>query len=226
MGNLILFTLSTLAFLIHPLSLLEQNSFSISLDVNSTAGDQAVTSVNVSSDEVVAFSADSQSLAVADNIGMWPYDIVTAREIALLTGHTDEVNSASFSPDGKIFASGAADGTVKLWDVATNTTIATLKGHTDGIKSVSFSSNGKMLASETWDKTVKLWDVETGTNIATLEGHTDTVTSVSFSYDGKILASGSWDETVKLWDVETGTNIATLEGHNYRVRSISFSPDG
>ena len=50
MRNLILFTLSTLAFLIHPLSLPAQNSFSFSIDANSATGDQAITSVNVSPD--------------------------------------------------------------------------------------------------------------------------------------------------------------------------------
>lgn len=53
MHNLILFTLSTLALLIHPLSLAAQNSFFISLDANGAAGDQAITSVNVSANEIV-----------------------------------------------------------------------------------------------------------------------------------------------------------------------------
>ena len=54
MRNLILSTLSTIALLMSPLSLSAQNSFSLSLDVNGTAGDQAVTSLNVSADQIVA----------------------------------------------------------------------------------------------------------------------------------------------------------------------------
>ncbi len=64
MRNQILFVLSTLAILMHPLSLSAQNSFSLSLDVDSAAGDQAVTSVTVSADEVVAiqiFGTDIQN---------------------------------------------------------------------------------------------------------------------------------------------------------------------
>ena len=49
-----LFTIMTVAFLIFPLSLSSQSRFSFSLDVNGAAGDQAVTSVNVSPDQVVA----------------------------------------------------------------------------------------------------------------------------------------------------------------------------
>ncbi len=64
MRNLILSTLSTLALLIPPLSLSAQNSFSVSLDVDGAAGDQAITSINVSADQVVAiqiFGKDIQN---------------------------------------------------------------------------------------------------------------------------------------------------------------------
>ena len=64
MRNLILSTLSTLALLIHPLSLSAQNSFSVSLDVDGAAGDQAITSGNVSADQIIAiqiFGRDIQN---------------------------------------------------------------------------------------------------------------------------------------------------------------------
>ena len=54
MRKQVLFILSILALLIYPLSLSAQNSFSLSLDVGSAVGDQAVTSLNVSADQIVA----------------------------------------------------------------------------------------------------------------------------------------------------------------------------
>ena len=147
--------------------------------------------------------------------------------IATFEGHTDDITSVVFSPDGTMLASGSDDGTIKLWDVATKTNIATLEGHTQSVTSVSFSPDGTILASGSRDnnRPLKLWDVATKTNIATLGEHMGAVESVVFSPNGTALAavSGQW---VKLWDVTTRTNIATLKGHTGRVHSVSFSPDG
>ena len=148
--------------------------------------------------------------------------------VATLEGHTSEVNSLAFSPDGATLASsGSWDNEIKLWHVNARKSFATLRGHTDAVSSVSFSSpDGATLASGSWDRTIKLWDGKSGGLIATLEGHTDGVTSVSLSSGGNTLASGSRDGTVKLWDVRTRDVISTLEGHTGEVTSVSFSPDG
>ena len=178
------------------------------------------------SDRAVAFSSDGQLFAVASGIGVWLYDATTARELALLTGHSNRSISVSFSPDSRTLASGSGDGTVKLWDVATRRTIATLTGHTDFVTSVAFSPDGTTIAvAGARDRTVVLWDVATRRTIATLTGHTDHVTSVAFSPDSRTLASGSWDRTVVLWNVATGRTIATLTGHTDHVTSVAFSPD-
>ena len=149
---------------------------------------------------------------------------VSPHQIASLAGHTDEVTSVSFSPDGATLASGSLDGRTILWDVESRGLIATLNG--DGVTSVSFSPDGALLASGSWDGRVTLWNVETREQIAPLSGHSDEVASVSFSPDGATLASGSQDGRVILWNLETREQIAPLSGHSDEVASVSFSPDG
>ena len=143
-----------------------------------------------------------------------------------LHGHTAQVTSATFSPDGQTLASAGADMMIILWDVASGQPRATLEGHTDWVRSVAFSPDGQTLASAGQDNMVMLWNVASGEWQTTLEDHKDRVTSVAFSPDGSTLASASDDTTIRLWDVTTGEQQAMLEGHAAAIRQVAFSPDG
>ena len=155
------------------------------------------------------------------------WDAHTGKEVRTLQGHTKQVRSVAFSPDGAHLASGSDDNTVKVWKLGTGQEPRTLKGHTKWVTSVAFSPDGARLASGSSDRTVRLWDARTGQELRTLRGHTTQVLSVAFSPDGARLASGSGDNTVKIWDVGTGRELRALKGHtNYGVYSVAFSTDG
>nr|WP_322680269.1 NB-ARC domain-containing protein [Nostoc sp. DedQUE03]MDZ7975690.1 NB-ARC domain-containing protein [Nostoc sp. DedQUE03] len=136
------------------------------------------------------------------------------------------ISSVAFSPNGKLLATGDADGKTYLWQVEDGKLLFSCTGHSSWVKSVAFSPDGQTLASGSEDQTVKLWDVHTGKCLKTLQGHSNWVRSVAFSPDGQTLASGSEDQTVKLWDVHTGKCLTTLQGNTNRVRTVAFSPDG
>ena len=181
---------------------------------------------DIPSDDYTSFaSTPSHNLRamVVDTDGNQTWTSFTLTEassyhIATLEGHTNDVQSVAFSPDGMTLASGARDRTILLWNVPTRASIGTLEGGGD-VKSVAFSPDGTTLASGGGG--TKLWDVATRANINTLE-EGGGVQSVAFSPDGTTLASGGGG--TKLWDVATRANINTLEEHT--VWDVAFSPDG
>jgi predicted oxidoreductase (fatty acid repression mutant protein) len=151
---------------------------------------------------------------------------LNAAEVATLKGHTDEVQSASFSSDGSRVVTGGADKTAKVWDAQTGAEVLTLRGHTDVVASASFSADGSRVVTGGWDWMARVWDAQTGAEVLALKGHTGWVASASFSADGSRVVTGGWDGAAKVWDAKTGREVLALKGHTGGVRSASFSSDG
>ena len=169
----------------------------------------------------VGVSSDTKDIAMS-SLQQAFYGV---RERNHLEGHTDTVNTVSFSPDGELIATASSDETVKIWSKEGKQlyTLAGKHEHTDEIRSVTFSADGKLIATASKDNTVKVWQ-RNGKFIQTLTGHNDLVWSVRFSPDRKSLAASSEDGRVIIWSLE-GKKPQIFKAHDKAVLSISFSPD-
>jgi WD40 repeat protein len=47
------------------------------------------------------------------------WDAATFNQVRQFEGHTGNIESVAFSPDGRSVLAGSEDGTVRLWDAAT-----------------------------------------------------------------------------------------------------------
>ncbi|CAB4061371.1 TBL1 [Lepeophtheirus salmonis] len=136
-------------------------------------------------------------------------------------GHTNEVHSIKWDPQGKFLASGSNDTTLKVWCMDKESHVHDLKAHSKAIYTIKWSCTGPgtnnpnadlVLVSASYDSTVRLWDVERGSCLHTLTRHQETVSSVAFSPDGKFLASGSYDKFVYIWSTVNGKLVRCYKG--------------
>ncbi|KAF3939675.1 hypothetical protein ABW19_dt0205578 [Dactylella cylindrospora] len=65
----------------------------------------------------VALHAPTRKFVTGGSQDTWVriYDFDTGKELEVNKGHHGHIWSAAFSPDGKLYATGSEDGTIKLW---------------------------------------------------------------------------------------------------------------
>ena len=150
--------------------------------------------------------------------------------MAILKGHTKTILSVTFSPDGRLLASGSSDFSAKIWNVATLSEERTLRGFAWDL---AFSPDGKTLASPykigLYERaSIALWETATGKQKAILKDLKDDAGIwfvPCFSYDGKLLVIRGEDGNVKVWERGVAQPIAVLRVDKY-LEPAGISPDG
>jgi WD40 repeat protein len=108
----------------------------------------------------VAFSPDGARLATAAGAAVRVWDTATGRELAVLRGHTREVDALAFTPDGTGLLSGGADRTVRLWDLASGRRRASYRWPVGKVNAVVVAPDGLTAAAAGDGSDIVVWDLD------------------------------------------------------------------
>ncbi|KAG2498324.1 hypothetical protein HYH03_003584 [Edaphochlamys debaryana] len=195
----------------------------------------------------IAFSASNDK-----QVRVW--DLLDARELAVLYGHTDYAVAADLSYDGATLATGSADGTVRLWDARGAATTTPAQQHGLEVMQMSVAPINGFVATASKDKTVGIWALPLpppqpqqapeapadpaapppapeGDNVGlmmSVSGRKGIVATVALAPDEVTLASGSYDCTIMVYRLDRPSHpeLVLTAGHKAFVTAVAFDAWG
>jgi WD40 repeat protein len=142
-----------------------------------------------------------------------------------INAHTGAATCLAASPDGKLIASGGADGKVKFWNTLTGIAMDTLSSGRSTIRVLAWSHDGSMLACGGDERVIQVWKPN-GQLAGTIVGHDDAVTGFAWSQDGRTLISAARDGILKLWRIADFSLASRQPTHDRAIAALARSPKG
>ena len=179
----------------------------------------------------IAWSPDARTLATGGEdhtVRLWNLEART--NVLKFVGHSNNVSTVLWHPDGRRIASKDWSGCVLIWAAASGRVLLKLQspagGQAEKQYNLTWSPAGDQLAVGCADGVILIWDAATGRELHALKGHTSPIRSVHWSPDGRRLVSGAEDRTIRIWDAQSGRELLVLPDPVHGRSMVSWSPSG
>ncbi|MCD4534249.1 PQQ-binding-like beta-propeller repeat protein [Nocardioides sp. cx-169] len=160
-------------------------------------------------------------------VGIWDVSVPSNPLLAVLSRHTDDVNSVSWMPDGRRLVCVSEDGHVTMWDTTTSRLLGNLGAHRAHCMAASVSRYGD-IASVGEDGLVRVTpdplDLGGEEGLSTSRLFDSSIEGCAWSADGELLALALDDGSL---EIVGRADLETVEHYplsTSAVRSVAWGP--
>lgn len=194
---------------------------------NTNNGVQILKFNEVGSFNSVDFSPNSELFVLSNfQFDIEFYDLSTCKKCPFIfQGHTDKINSISFSPDGTKLVSTSKDKTILVWNFKDKCKSMTIKWRGIYFEQAKYTHDSKRIITVSKGSSIVIWDTETGSMLSPkMKGHRYTIYGFSISSSDKFLLTWGGEGSAILWDLATYQQCFKIKNINQFVGAL-FTPD-
>ncbi|MCI0535009.1 MAG: serine/threonine protein kinase, partial [Verrucomicrobiales bacterium] len=175
---------------------------------------------------MIVFSPDEQQVLSVSGGNHASVRNASRGELLFTLDHSDRVQIARYSSDGRLIVSASRDGVARIWNATNGQPVTTPLRHDGEVLWAEFAPDGHIVVTAAADKTAKIWDTATGQLRHTLASHDSKVLRAHFGPTGERLATVTESGSIRLWESASGKFLFELDEHRTRVNALAFSPEG
>jgi WD40 repeat protein len=132
-------------------------------------------------------------------------DIASGHEVQRLAGEVADLETVSFSKDGRWIATGGPTGAVHVWDATVGREVYRLNAP-GPISQIDYAPNGQFLAA-VYEPGVRVWDAMSRRRRYDLLTEGSKVVRFAISANSRRIATGHSNGDVQVWDADSGSPL-------------------
>lgn len=113
------------------------------------------------------------------------------RTLAILSGHTEKINSAVWNADESRVLTSSNDGTARVDQAVWN-------------------EDGSRILTASGDRTAQVWAADSGVELMRISGHTGRVFQAIWNVEESRILTTDEGGSARVWDAESGAELLTL----------------